>query len=162
MGQIKWEFDKQVNKQIMGAFVKQKQGNISQGWRKELTALPDQEMSPQRGNDRNPFSANSQRIHRGREMSGRRDKYAREMSSVLGGRNANPVGEIQAKDMDRGGKVRDGSTASEMQRVWENARAATGFFASVPTIHAGPNAKGNLDVSAGGNGVWANNGRNIE
>ncbi|MCP5019396.1 MAG: hypothetical protein GY938_29550 [Ketobacter sp.] len=95
-------------------------------------------------------------------MSGRRDKYTREMSRVLGERNVDPLGEIQAQDMDGGGGVRERNTASEMQRVRENARAAAGFFASVPTIYGGSNAKGNLDVSAGGNGVWANNGGNIE
>ena len=95
-------------------------------------------------------------------MSGRRDKYPREMSRVLGERNADPVGEIRAKDMDGGGGVRERNTASEMQRVRENARAAAGFSASVPTLYGGPNAKGRPDVSAGGNGVWTNNGRNIK
>ncbi len=95
-------------------------------------------------------------------MSGRRDKYTREMSSVLDERNVDPMGEIQAKDMDGGGEVRERNTASEMQSVWENARAAAGFFASIPAVHVGNDAKGNLDVSADRNGIWANNGGNIE
>ncbi len=95
-------------------------------------------------------------------MSGRRDKYPGEMSNVLGERNADPVGEIQAQDMDGGGEVRERNTASEMQSVRKNPRPTAGFFASVSTVYVGNNAKGNLDVSADRNGIWANNGGNIE
>ncbi len=95
-------------------------------------------------------------------MSGRRDKYPRKMSNVLGERMVDPVGEIRAKDMDGGGEVRERNTASEMQSVRKNARAVAGFFASVSTVYVGNNAKGNLDVSADRNGIWANNGGNIE
>ncbi len=63
-------------------------------------------------------------------MSGRRDKYTREMSSVLDERNVDPLGKIRAKDMDGGGEERERNTASEMQSVRKNPRPTAGFFAS--------------------------------
>ncbi len=95
-------------------------------------------------------------------MSGRRDKYTREMSRVLDERNDDPMGKIRAKDMDGGGEVRCRNTAREMQRVRKNARAVAGFFASVSTVYVGNNAKGNADVCADGDGIWTNNGGDIE
>jgi len=95
-------------------------------------------------------------------MSGTRGVYPRDVSRVLGERNADPVGEICAMGIDGRGETQERNTAREMQSVRENARATAGFFASVPALYGGHNAKGRLDVSAGGNGVWTNNGRNIK
>ncbi len=80
------------------------------------------------------------------------------MSNVSGEGKADPLGEIRAFGNDGRGEEGDRNTASEMQRVRANTRTAAGLFASVPAIYGGHNAKGNLAVSAGGNGIWANNG----
>ncbi len=75
------------------------------------------------------------------------DTSAGVLSQVWGKGRVNQMGEIQENSQDGGEEICDRNTAGEMQEVWGDPGPAARFCASIPTLRAKVDAKGDKVVS---------------